>query len=850
MRRPGIVAPNGTPTNPQLMLGWQPGAVSCDIRFLQQNNLFAYKQAHPDATIIVRFEHPANWFTDLEATAVQYARQIAAQWNAIKPLQPLVIFAEAMNLATTADGAFDPARQSLFESEQFYRSAGWWIARVAQVVKALAPDMQLVAPPFSPGRHEDGAPDAQGNITEPFAGYDFLADAVGKYFDNRLAVYACWGDDTGSRREWLQNPQQSVWHAFRWRRVLALFEKRYNLAAKVVINRACNFATYDPDFFEQIVFFARHTLNDDRVEALTFYLWEDPSFEPATIFNVWTQYLPDLPAFTRRLAALPDILPGSIPPTDTIPAPPKPVTTPNDAAFGGMSIRVKLGNGRIETMTLENYLRAVVPAEIPATWHPEALKAQAIAARSYAANAIRRARYLGKKFDITTDPAIDQNYRPDKIHIATDKAILATAGLVAIYNRHPIDAVYSANCGGHTRNSEDVFKKADGSPASPTPYLRGVSCPAPGPKNGHGVGMCQHGAQTFAKQGYTFEQILKHYYTGISIEPWQYTPPPSITGAESAGITEPGNWQVSIKRTPGLALIVGNLADKPNIPITVTTPRGDSFVVTSGSKPEFGAGGFEALATGGTGVYRLAFLGQTFSVRVDANTTVHLDIAAKTTVAEPVAVTGSIRGTLTDSLGTPLGGRTVQLQAEHTVKVFATAADGQFLFDDLPAGTYILSDLESGISQTVTVAGDEKQISLVIPTASGGEHWVAETTELPGSIPLLVGDIGVAGEAITATAPSGATVTVKSGDKPEYGSGGFEIYAPEIGTYTLSFLGRTVAVSANGKMQRITFKQTQPEELARLISSALPLSKIESLLKELRQETDTANLFSIEALNN
>ncbi|HFB52263.1 MAG TPA: SpoIID/LytB domain-containing protein, partial [Anaerolineae bacterium] len=603
------------------------------------------------------------------------------------------------------------------------------------------------------------------------------------------------------------------------------------------------------DFFEQIVFFSRHTLNDARVTALTFYLWEDPSFDPTTIFNVWTQYLPDLPAFTQRLAALPDILPGSTPPNDTIPAPPKPVTAPNDAAFGGMSIRVKQGDGRIETMTLENYLRAVVPAEIPATWHPEALKAQAIAARSYAANAIRRARYLGKKFDITTDPSVDQNYRPDKIHIATDKAILATAGLVAIYNRHPIDAVYSANCGGHTRNSEDVFKKADGSPANPTPYLRGVSCPAPGPKNGHGVGLCQHGAQTFAKQGFTFEQILKHYYTGITIELWTYKPPASAAEAESMGITVPGNWQVAIKRTPGLALIVGNLADQPNVPITVTTPRGDSFTVTSGSKPEFGAGGFEAMASGGSGVYRLAFLGQTFSVRVDGNTTVRLDIAAKTTPTESAPQTGSIRGTLTDSLGTPLGGRTVQLQAEHTVKVFATAADGQFLFDDLPPGTYTLSELESGIAQTVTVTGGENRISLVVPAAPGGEHWVAETTELPGNIPLLVGDIGVAGEAITATAPSGATVTVKSGDKPEYGSGGFEIYAPESGTYTLSFLGRTVPVSANGKMLRVTFKQVQPEELARLISSALPLSKIESLLKELRQETDAADLFSIEEVN-
>ncbi len=848
MRRPGIVAPNGTPTHPNLMFGWRPGAVSCDVRFLEQNNLFEYKQAHPAATIIVRFQHPENWFTDLETTAVQYARQIAAKWNTIKPLQPLVIFAEAMNLAP-AGGAVDPARQSHFESEQFYRSAGWWIARVAQVVKALAPEMPLVAPPFSPGRHEDGAPDAQGNITEPFAGYDFLADAVKKYFDNRLVVFACWGDDTRSRREWLQDPQQSVWHAFRWQRVLALFEKRYHISAKVVINRAYNFATYDPDFFEQLAFFAQHTLNDARVEALTFYLWEDPSFDPATIFNVWTQYLPDLPAFTQRLAALPNIEPGSTPPTDTIPTPPQPTPTPNDAAFGGMTIRVKLGDGRIESMTLENYLRAVVPAEIPASWHPEALKAQTIAARSYAANAIRRARYLGKSFDITTDPSLDQNYRPDKIHVATDKAILATNGLVAIYDRHPIDAVYSANCGGHTRNSEAVFKKSNGSAANPTPYLRGVSCPAPGPKNGHGVGLCQYGAQAFAKQGYTFRQILTRYYTGITIELWQYTPPPS-SGANTVGLTSPGHWQVNIKRTPGLPIIVGNLANKKDVPVTVSTPHGDSYITVSGKKPEFGAGGFEALASGGTGLYRLTFLGQTYTVQVDSKSTVRLEISvpANDISTEPIAGS-AIRGILTDTMGAPLAKHTIQLQAEHSVQVSVTATDGRFSFETLPPGTYTLSELESGITQTVTVTGGEKEVSLIVSAVPTGEHWLAETTELPGNIPLLVGDIGAAGKTLTAIAPSGATVTVKSGDKPEYGSGGFEIYAPEPGTYFLKFMGRRIAVNTTGKMLRLSFKKVEPEEMARLISSALPLSKIQSILKELRQESNAADLFSIEEVS-
>lgn len=843
MRRPGIVAVNGTPTDTNLMLHWQPGAVSCDVRYLRQNRIFEYKKQYPDATIIVRFEHPRNWFADLEQSAITFARKIAAAWAEIRPLNPLVIFAEEMNLFSQ-NGETDPARQPLYESEQFYRSAGWWITRVAQIVNALAPEMRLVAPPFAPGRREDGTPDAMGNISDPFAGYDFLAQGVRKYFGNRVAVHAYWGDETGSHREQLQDPAQSGWYAFRWRRVLALFKKRYNIDAQIVITRAANFATYDPDFFEQIAFFSQHTLNDARVLALTFYLWEDPATDPTRIFNVWTQYIDDLPTFTQRLAALPEILPGSIPPSDTVAPPPAAAITVDDA-FAGIDIRVKFNNGRIETMSLAQYLRGVVPAEIPATWHPEALKAQAIAARSYAANAIRRARYLQKRFDISTNPNVDQNYRPDKIHPATDKAILATAGLVMLYGRHPIDAVYSANCGGFTRNSEDVFKKNDGSPAAPTPYLRGVPCPAPGPKNGHGVGLCQYGAQEMARTGSTFRQILSHYYTGITIAPWTYTPP-KTTGTATVGLTSPGGWTVDITRSAGIPIIVGNLADKKDAPITVTDPNGNTFVAQSGAKPEFGAGGFEVLVSGGAGAYRLAFLGQTFTLQHDGKTTVRLNIAPPKK-AQPARST--IRGTLTDANGNPLGGRTVRLQSENTVQAFFTGNDGQFQFDDLPAGTYDLAELSSGVSQTILFDGKTPQtVSLVMPGTSSPptETWTAIATELPGDIPLFVGDIGTKGEAITVTAPSGAQTTIRSGDKPEYGVGGFEIYAPEIGTYIFNFLGRQVSVQGTGKMMKLSFQQATPEEMARLISAALPLSKIESLLKELKKETDAGNLFSIE----
>ncbi len=67
----------------------------------------------------MRFQHPRNWFTNPEQTAVQYAQQIAGQWNTLRPLSPYVCFAEEMNLYYQND---DPneANQPLYETEQFY----------------------------------------------------------------------------------------------------------------------------------------------------------------------------------------------------------------------------------------------------------------------------------------------------------------------------------------------------------------------------------------------------------------------------------------------------------------------------------------------------------------------------------------------------------------------------------------------------------------------------------------------------------------------------------------------------------------------------------------------------------
>ncbi|HEY7624807.1 MAG TPA: SpoIID/LytB domain-containing protein [Candidatus Limnocylindria bacterium] len=113
------------------------------------------------------------------------------------------------------------------------------------------------------------------------------------------------------------------------------------------------------------------------------------------------------------------------------------------------------------------YLASVVGSEEPSTWMPEALAAQAVAARTYLAT------HLGKheRYDIEGDTR-DQEYDGIAGEAAsTVKAVDRTKGMIATYRGAPIEALYSANAGGITEDSENVFANA-------LPYLRSVASPA------------------------------------------------------------------------------------------------------------------------------------------------------------------------------------------------------------------------------------------------------------------------------------------------------------------------------------------------------------------------------------
>ncbi|MBQ5587605.1 MAG: stage II sporulation protein D [Selenomonadales bacterium] len=277
------------------------------------------------------------------------------------------------------------------------------------------------------------------------------------------------------------------------------------------------------------------------------------------------------------------------------------------------NIRVYLHEeDRIEEMTMDDYLIGTLAAEMPAAFEEEALKAQAVAVRTYTAQ--QMVRYGGKGYkgaDISTDYRVHQAYIGeakqrekwgDKYDAYREKlrhAVRATAGEVATYDGKLIRALYHSSCGGRTASSQEVWDKAlaylvsvpckwdadapryreeqrvtfadiaanlgedatvmtasaDGSDIVQVVNrtesgradlvriggqnyagydvraklaLRSANFTAKADKDGiifttvgygHGVGLCQYGANGMAKAGHSYRDILTHYYQGITIQP-------------------------------------------------------------------------------------------------------------------------------------------------------------------------------------------------------------------------------------------------------------------------------------------------------------------------------------------
>jgi stage II sporulation protein D len=124
----------------------------------------------------------------------------------------------------------------------------------------------------------------------------------------------------------------------------------------------------------------------------------------------------------------------------------------------------------VNELGIEEYLRGVVPRELGPNSYPElaALKAQAVAARSYTLRNLGE--FSDEGYDLCGTPRCQVYGGMDDEHPLSDRAIAETRGEVLVFGGEPIDALYSATCGGHTENVEVIF------PLKRAAYLRGVPC--------------------------------------------------------------------------------------------------------------------------------------------------------------------------------------------------------------------------------------------------------------------------------------------------------------------------------------------------------------------------------------
>lgn len=140
-----------------------------------------------------------------------------------------------------------------------------------------------------------------------------------------------------------------------------------------------------------------------------------------------------------------------------------------------MSVRVKRADsGKVDTVNLEAYVVGVIAGEMPVSFNLEALKAQAVAARSYVLRRISN----NRNYDVI-DTTLNQVYLDsselkerwkDKYAnniMKIQTAVIETKGQYISYNGEIADALFFSTSNGYTENSEDIFGVKE-------PYLRSV----------------------------------------------------------------------------------------------------------------------------------------------------------------------------------------------------------------------------------------------------------------------------------------------------------------------------------------------------------------------------------------
>ena len=156
---------------------------------------------------------------------------------------------------------------------------------------------------------------------------------------------------------------------------------------------------------------------------------------------------------------------------------------------GPLQLRIGPSGGMevLGALPLETYLRGVLPAEMPATWPMEALKAQAVAARSEVLAGMS-GKFDLEGFDFTTTEECRAYAGLDGHQPTTNRALEETAGVVLVHDGQVATTVFCACCGGWTEDNENVWA------GPPNPVLRGIPDFPPG-RNPAPAGLKLYGMQ-------------------------------------------------------------------------------------------------------------------------------------------------------------------------------------------------------------------------------------------------------------------------------------------------------------------------------------------------------------------
>ncbi len=124
----------------------------------------------------------------------------------------------------------------------------------------------------------------------------------------------------------------------------------------------------------------------------------------------------------------------------------------------------------VNRLPIEDYVMGVLAGEIPHNWPLEALKAQAIAARTFAVLQRLTARQKGEPYDLEGTAQFQRYQGSDLVNDEIRQAVLETHGRIITYDSKPIEAFFHSNCGGETCGADEVWSRD-------RPYLRPVACP-------------------------------------------------------------------------------------------------------------------------------------------------------------------------------------------------------------------------------------------------------------------------------------------------------------------------------------------------------------------------------------